>query len=904
MSVAAATGAVSTHQHQQPTAEQIRLAQLIDDKKHDQPEVQDIVRKVLDVVANSTQEDALLALFDCDYDYEKAVALLIEKGHDIASEWRTATNHKVTKKQQQQKSAATKNGFGGENDENGQQRGNDGSTHRGKSRVGRSRFQHQQNGGDFQNNNNQQQQNDNNYNPQQRQRGGSSYRGRNRGSYRGGSRGNDRNHQQYEQQTQDSNLDTSSPSDTTQRFTDVPYTNRRGGGGGGRQQQQQQWDVGNWNGETLIYSRSAKDDEQSSNSDNNNMSHTINGPPGETSNVNNVSELNTQQKLKSEFDPIEAARQIKNVIGIGQSQQQQQQSNAPPPKPLMDIKPLMGNQQIGQQQKSNIIQSKSIGQNLSTKVTPPPPRIPHQPVIFSDRFDGGMHKIDVQFGNLGESLEDTSSQNVSVPIASTSSAFYQHSQPITSVTKQNTMLSSVQNSQRLATTTIPHHSTEQSPFVSLSAHTHSTRPSEQQQQPVMNQQRVLPPHMQQQQPQQPSMTMKNVVPPQYAVHHQQHQMNAQNLLLQSLLYHAHPQESVQLDTSYDPAAFQLPSLDFNTPYFMAPTLNQQPQQPQTQQRYLVSQQPLPPQQQQQPQSQQQQQQQTASNRQPSSTNVQTATTSSSVPSSSTSTTSSTAPKKGPAVPPGMFLSTAPPTQPAYSNAYSTTYGVPPSVGGQQQPGATTYSTPYDPEHLFTNAFMQLANAQAQSPSGTYGSITPPVQQQNQQQQTHNNNDNKTMNYRAPFNENLVLLQQYQQYAIQQSNSQQQGQQATAHSSAPLSYFLGHPASGPSYSPGPPIMFAQPTTAMTQQQQQQTAKQQGQQYNQNNPSAGIGGNDDYYGRASSSSSSNKEAQYIYTVPTQPQQVPPQSVGQHQGVNKQQRGSGNVYNNQQNQQRPFQ
>ena len=125
MSVAAAPGAVSTHQHQQPTAEQIRLAQLIDDKKHDQPEVQEIVRKVLDVVANSTQEEALVALFDCDYDCEKAVALLMEKGHDIASEWRTATNHKLTKKQQQQqKNAATKNGFGGETDENGQQRGN------------------------------------------------------------------------------------------------------------------------------------------------------------------------------------------------------------------------------------------------------------------------------------------------------------------------------------------------------------------------------------------------------------------------------------------------------------------------------------------------------------------------------------------------------------------------------------------------------------------------------------------------------------------------------------------------------------------------------------------------------------------------------------------------------------
>jgi hypothetical protein len=47
----------------------------------------------------------------------------------------------------------------------------------------------------------------------------------------------------------------------------------------------------------------------------------------------------------------------------------------------------------------------------------------------------------------------------------------------------------------------------------------------------------------------------------------------------------------------------------------------------------------------------------------------------------------------------------------------------------------------------------------------------------------------------------MLLQQYQQYALQQSNSQQQGQQATGHSPAQLSYFLGHPGSGPSYSPG-------------------------------------------------------------------------------------------------------
>lgn len=107
MSVAAAGGAVSAHQ---PTQEQIRLARLIEDKKHDQPEVQEILRMVLDVVADCTSEDALVALYDCDYDFEKTVAMLIERGCDMTSEWRTATNSKTAKKQQQQRSVSlTKN---------------------------------------------------------------------------------------------------------------------------------------------------------------------------------------------------------------------------------------------------------------------------------------------------------------------------------------------------------------------------------------------------------------------------------------------------------------------------------------------------------------------------------------------------------------------------------------------------------------------------------------------------------------------------------------------------------------------------------------------------------------------------------------------------------------------------
>ena len=93
------------------------------------------------------------------------------------------------------------------------------------------------------------------------------------------------------------------------------------------------------------------------------------------------------------------------------------------------------------------------------------------------------------------------------------------------------------------------------------------------------------------------------------------------------------------------------------------------------------------------------------------------------------------------VPPGIFLSpTAPPNQAGYSTGYSPAYGVPLSVGGQQQNAGAPYAQIYD-DHSFAASFMQFANPQqTQSPSGTYGSVTPPVQQQG----THANNDNKAM----------------------------------------------------------------------------------------------------------------------------------------------------------------
>ena len=397
----------------------------------------------------------------------------------------------------------------------------------------------------------------------------------------------------------------------------------------------------------MVYSRSTKDEE-------------LPPPPPSTDDAskvrNNQADLNNQAKSTPEFDPIEAARQIKSFIGIGQtskvsnSDQQQQQK----PKP-------------------------------TNKVTPPPPssqtRIPQQPVIFSDRFDGRMNKIDVQFGNLDE----------------TSSTFYPQSD---SVPKNK-------DSQRI---------TEQSAHI-----TPSTRSSNQ---PVTNQQQILSNQTQHQQ--QPSIPMKPLVTPQYAVHQQQHQhqMNPSNVLLQSLLYHAQPAQPevnnnpsfvhstfnsfqpIQLDTSsYDPTAFSLPSIDFNSAYFMAGSAPQA-----SQPRYLVTQPHPPP--------------------QPQGVTSKPAQT----PSGSVAATS-TGVKKAPAVPPGMFPPTAVPPLPQQP-AYSTAYGI------QQQAGGTGYSTGYDPEALFANPFMPLSNAQqTQSPTGTYGSVTPPNQQQG-----NSANESKPMKY--------------------------------------------------------------------------------------------------------------------------------------------------------------
>ena len=517
-----------------------------------------------------------------------------------------------------------------------------GHTSRGRSR------RYPQNGSESQNDDNQP--SNENSHPQSRPRGGSGYRRWNRGGYnRGNFRGTDRTYQQHQQQQENNDA-------IIDNFTAPDANNRRNRNTTDSVGHvQEQWDVGNWNGETLIYSRSTNDEE-------------VPPPPStstdDASNVgNNQAEFNNETKSAPEFDPIEAARQIKSVIGIGQtakasnSDQQQQPKGKPTTKVTPPLPP------------------------------PPPPssssqtRIPQQAVIFSDHFDGRMNKIDIQFGNLDEP----------------SSTFYAQSES-------------------MPTNKLAQRTTEQSAHISP-----AIRSSDQ---PVSNQQQTLTNQIHQHQ-QQPSIPIKPLVTPQYAVHQQQHQMNPSNMLLQSLLYHpqqAQPEvnnnlsfppstlssfQPVAFDTSsYDPTAFSLASMDFNSTYFM-PRPTAQPPQP----NYLVAQ-PHPP-----PQLQ-------GTSSKPAQTT-----------SGSVSTTTTGA-KKAPTVPPGIFPpNTVPPM--AQQAAFSTAYGV------QQQASGTGYSAGYDTEPLFANPFMPLSNAQqAQSPTGTYGSVTPP----NQQPQGNSANESKAMQY--------------------------------------------------------------------------------------------------------------------------------------------------------------
>ncbi|XP_022249001.1 ubiquitin-associated protein 2-like isoform X2 [Limulus polyphemus] len=90
----------------QPTAEQIRIAQIINDaNKNEDPDLLLKVEQVMEITKKS-KDDAVIALHDCDNDPDKAVALLLE-GDQSESKWETTGKKKKHRQVAAQKPAET-----------------------------------------------------------------------------------------------------------------------------------------------------------------------------------------------------------------------------------------------------------------------------------------------------------------------------------------------------------------------------------------------------------------------------------------------------------------------------------------------------------------------------------------------------------------------------------------------------------------------------------------------------------------------------------------------------------------------------------------------------------------------------------------------------------------------------
>ncbi|XP_015908503.1 ubiquitin-associated protein 2 isoform X2 [Parasteatoda tepidariorum] len=84
----------------QPTAEQMRIAQIIyDGNKADYPDLKDKVERIIEITGR-TKDDALVALHDCDNDSNRATIMLLE-GNEDEGKWETSGKKKKNRQTQQ-----------------------------------------------------------------------------------------------------------------------------------------------------------------------------------------------------------------------------------------------------------------------------------------------------------------------------------------------------------------------------------------------------------------------------------------------------------------------------------------------------------------------------------------------------------------------------------------------------------------------------------------------------------------------------------------------------------------------------------------------------------------------------------------------------------------------------------
>lgn len=105
---------IKTGDKAQPTAEQIRIAQIIDTKAED-PTLKEKIKQVMDATRRS-EDEVLTALHDCDNDPDAAVDLILEGGH---VGWSTSTSKKKSKPPvEKSKDASNQNNSNAKNSNN------------------------------------------------------------------------------------------------------------------------------------------------------------------------------------------------------------------------------------------------------------------------------------------------------------------------------------------------------------------------------------------------------------------------------------------------------------------------------------------------------------------------------------------------------------------------------------------------------------------------------------------------------------------------------------------------------------------------------------------------------------------------------------------------------------------
>lgn len=376
----------------QPTPEQIRLAQIINDPtKQDDPDIRNKVNQVMEVTGQSS-DAVVIALHDCDNDPARAITMLIE-GNKQEGEWETRGKKKKPVKEgnQQQQQKGDQGGPASSNKENrGGPRGEGGPPRNVPRGSGGGRGGGR--GGSWKNK--EIEKNERNLEDgrssertgDMRPRGGSRRGGR---GGRGGGVGGGRGSRTFQNRGLGSHDGFPQSMDT--------WTNSTSSGGqraprGSQQQQQDAMPVGNWN--DLAVSEDWSEEDWTGQLETKVFTASgvaANPPPApDTASIIQLLKESPHESISVAQYNQQATESIKAAVGVGSAANSVTNSNYPVA------------QTVSSADASSVTTSKPIPAPQRTKTprvrVPPPSKIPESAVEMPE--DSAVSSLEVQFGGL------------------------------------------------------------------------------------------------------------------------------------------------------------------------------------------------------------------------------------------------------------------------------------------------------------------------------------------------------------------------------------------------------------------------------------------------------------------------------------------------------------------------